>query len=169
MARKSRPMADLTRRGAELLLYETADGRTRVEVRLDGETAWLSLGQMAELFQRDKSVISRHVKNVFEEGELSPEATVAKSAMVQREGDREVTREVESYNLDVIISVGYRVKSHRGTQFLKLSDRDILHHAGRVSHTKRSRRPSSNTTSSQRSVPRFPLRSSGTSRRRCGA
>jgi hypothetical protein len=86
-------------------------------VRFDGETAWLSLGQMAELFQRDKSVISRHVANVFEEGELLPEATVARSATVQREGDREVTREVAFFNLDVIISVGYRVKSHRGTQF----------------------------------------------------
>ncbi len=110
-------MTDLTRREAEFLLYQTDDGRTHVEVRFDGETAWLSLGQMAELFQRDKSVISRHVKNVFDEGELSPEATVAKSATVQREGDREVTREVEFYNLDVIISVGYRVKSTRGTQF----------------------------------------------------
>ena len=104
-------------REAEFLLYQTEDGRSRVEVRFDGETAWLSLGQMTELFQRDKSVISRHIKNVFEEGELSPEATVAKSATVQREGDREVTREVEYFNLDAIISVGYRVKSNRGTQF----------------------------------------------------
>ncbi len=110
-------MTDLVRREAEFLLYQAEDGRTRVEVRFDGETAWLSLRQMSELFQRDKSVISRHVKNVFDEGELSPEATVAKSATVQREGDREVTRDVELYNLDVIISVGYRVKSHRGTQF----------------------------------------------------
>lgn len=110
-------MTDLVRRDAELLLYQTEDGRTRVEVRFDGETAWLSLGQMAELFQRDKSVISRHLKNVFEEGELDRAATVAKSATVQLEGDREVLREVERFNLDVIISVGYRVKSHRGTQF----------------------------------------------------
>jgi hypothetical protein len=72
---------------------------------------------MAELFQRDKSVISRHIENVFDEGELDRAATVAKSATVQREGDREVEREVEYFNLDVIISVGYRVKSHRGTQF----------------------------------------------------
>src|SRR5207244_6878100 len=68
-------------------------------------------------FQRDKSVISRHIKNVFEEGELRPEATVAKSATVQTEGAKQVTREIEFFNLDVIISVGYRVKSHRGTQF----------------------------------------------------
>jgi len=104
-------------RGAEVLLYQTEDGHTRVDVRLDGETAWLSLGQLTELFQRDKSVISRHIKNVFEEGELSRGATVAEFATVQREGDREVTRAVEHFNLDVIISVGYRVKSHRGTQF----------------------------------------------------
>lgn len=108
---------DMSRREAEFLLYQTEDGRTRVEVRFAGETAWLSLGQMADLFQRDKSVISRHIKNVFEELELSPSATVAKYATVQREGDREITREIEYYNLDVIISVGYRVKSHRGTQF----------------------------------------------------
>jgi hypothetical protein len=98
-------------------LHQCEHGQTRVEVRFDGETAWLSLGQMAELFQREKSVISRHVKNVFVEGELSVEATVAKSATVQREGEREVTREVEYFNLDVIISVGYRVKSPRGAQF----------------------------------------------------
>ena len=108
---------NMSRPEAEFLLYQAEDGRTRVEVRFDGETAWLSLGQMAALFQRDKSVISRHVANVFEEGELALEATVAKSATVRREGDREVIREVEYYNLDVIISVGYRVKSHRGTQF----------------------------------------------------
>jgi hypothetical protein len=104
-------------REAEFLLYQGEDGRTRIEVRFDGETAWLSLGQMAELFQRDKSVISRHVTNVFDEGELAREGTVAYFATVQREGDREVNREIEFYNLDVIISVGYRVKSHRGTQF----------------------------------------------------
>ena len=110
-------MTDLVRLEAEFLLYQAEDGRTRVEVRFANETAWLSLGQMADLFQRDKSVISRHIKNVFDEGELSPEATVAKSATVQREGEREVTREVDYYSLDVIISVGYRVKSHQGTRF----------------------------------------------------
>ena len=110
-------MTGLVLQQSEFILYQTVDGRTRVEVRFEGETAWLSLSQMAELFQRDKSVISRHIKNVFEEGELSRAATVAKSATVQREGMREVSREVEYFNLDVIISVGYRVKSHRGTQF----------------------------------------------------
>jgi len=81
------------------------------------DTVWLSLDQMAELFQRDKSTISRHIKNVYTEGELKPELTVAKFATVQNEGNRNVERQIEYYNLDVIISVGYRVKSHRGTQF----------------------------------------------------
>ncbi|MBM3841034.1 MAG: virulence RhuM family protein [Verrucomicrobia bacterium] len=103
--------------GGEIILYQTEDGRTRLEVRFKDETVWLSLNQMADLFQRDKSVISRHIKNVFQEGELSPEATVAKSATVQTEGRKQVSRDIEFYNLDVIISVGYRVKSHRGTQF----------------------------------------------------
>ncbi|MEL7564282.1 MAG: RhuM family protein [Dehalobacterium sp.] len=84
---------------------------------MENETVWLSLNQMAELFQRDKSVISKHIKNVFDEGELSKDLTVANFATVQREGIREVAREIVYYNLDVIISVGYRVKSHRGTQF----------------------------------------------------
>jgi hypothetical protein len=104
----------LVRREAEFLLYQAEDGRTRVEVRFHGETAWLSLGQMAELFQRDKSVISRHIKNVFEDGELDRGAVVAEFATTAADGK---TYQVEYYNLDVIISVGYRVKSHRGTQF----------------------------------------------------
>jgi len=103
--------------GGEFILYQTEDGRTRLEVRFKNETVWLSLNQMAALFQRDKSVISRHIRNIFEEGELRPDATVAKFATVQIEGEKQVTREIEFYNLDVIISVGYRVHSHRGTQF----------------------------------------------------
>lgn len=101
----------------EILLYQTEDGETRIEARMVNESVWLSLGQMAELFQRDKSVISRHISNVFEDGELAPGATVAKFATVQNEGERQINREIDYYNLDVIISVGYRVKSHRGTQF----------------------------------------------------
>lgn len=102
---------------SQVILYQTDDQQTRLEVRLDGETVWLTLNQMADLFQRDKSVISRHIRNVFEEGELPRERTVANFATVQFEGNREVSREVEYFNLDVIISVGYRVKSLRGTQF----------------------------------------------------
>jgi len=91
--------------------------RADIEVRLENETVWLSLNQLADLFQRDKSVISKHIKNAFDEGELRSEATVAKFATVQTEGNQTVSREIEYYNLDVIISVGYRVKSQRGTQF----------------------------------------------------
>lgn len=100
--------------GGELLLYQTEDGRTRVEVRFAGETVWLPLRQIAELFQRDKSVISRHIKNVFDEGELRRESVVANFATTANDGK---IYDVEYFNLDVIISVGYRVKSHRGTQF----------------------------------------------------
>jgi hypothetical protein len=88
---------------SEIILYQTEDGRTRIEVQFKGETAWLSLNQMAALFQRDKSVISKHIKNAFDEGELRPEATVAKFATVQNEGNRIVSRNIEFYNLDVII------------------------------------------------------------------
>lgn len=102
---------------SNILMYTTEDGVTKVEVTFDNETVWLSLDQMAELFQRDKSTISRHIKNIFAEGELEEGATVAFFATVQIEGDREVTRQIAYYNLDVIISVGYRVKSLRGTQF----------------------------------------------------
>ena len=99
---------------AEILLYQTEDGQSRLEVSFSGETCWLSLKQMAGLFQRDKSVISRHIKNVFEEGELVPDSVVANFATTAADGK---TYRVDYYNLDVIISVGYRVKSHRGTQF----------------------------------------------------
>lgn len=100
-----------------MLIYQSADGKIKIDVRFRNETVWLSLDQMATLFGRDKSTISRHVKNVFEEGELPTDATVANFATVQVEGNREVTRNIDYYNLDVIISVGYRVKSQQGTQF----------------------------------------------------
>lgn len=98
----------------EIILFQTEDGQTKVEVRMEGETVWLTLNQLAELFQRDKSVISRHIKNVFEEGELPLDSVVANYATTAADGK---TYQVDYYNLDVIISVGYRVKSHRGTQF----------------------------------------------------
>lgn len=101
----------------QMLLYQTPDGVSRIEVHLQGETVWLNLDQMAELFQRNKSTISRHIKNVFEEGELKPETTVAFFATVQNEGNRDVERNIAFYNLDMIISVGYRVHSYRGVQF----------------------------------------------------
>ena len=103
--------------GGEVVVYEAPDGEVRVDVRFDRETVWLTQQQMAELFGRDRSVVNRHIRNAFREGELDPEATSAKFAQVQSEGGRTVSREVDHYNLDVIISVGYRVKSLRGTQF----------------------------------------------------
>ena len=100
-----------------LLLYQTEDGQTKIEVTLANDTVWLTADQMAELFQRNKSTISRHIKNVFESGELKPDSTVAFFATVQNEGTRKVERNIAYYNLDMIISVGYRVNSHRGVQF----------------------------------------------------
>ena len=101
----------------QILLYQTPDGESCIEVKLQGETVWLSLDQMAELFQRNKSTISRHIKNVFEEGELNADSTVAFFATVQTEGKRKAERDIAFYNLDMIISVGYRVHSYRGVQF----------------------------------------------------
>lgn len=100
--------------GGEIILYQTEDGRTRLEVHFQNETVWLSLNQLTDLFQRDKSVISKHIKNTFAEGELQEDSVVAKFATTAADGK---TYQVEYFNLDVIISVGYRVKSHRGTQF----------------------------------------------------
>ena len=101
----------------QFLLYQTPDGDSQIEVKLQNDTVWLSLDQMAELFQRNKSTISRHIKNVLEDGELQEEATIANFATVQNEGTRKVERVIAYYNLDMIISVGYRVHSYRGVQF----------------------------------------------------
>ncbi|SEA94570.1 Uncharacterized conserved protein [Oribacterium sp. KHPX15] len=98
----------------EVIIYKTSDGLSKLEVNLQNETVWLSIDQMAELFQRDKSTISRHIKKVFEEGELIRDSVVAYFATTASDGK---TYNVEYFNLDVIISVGYRVKSQRGTQF----------------------------------------------------
>ena len=97
-----------------LLLYQTEDGQTKIEVTLANDTVWLTADQMAELFQRNKSTISRHIKNVFESGELKPDSTVAFFATTASDG--KIYNEAY-YNLDMIISVGYRVNSHRGVQF----------------------------------------------------
>ena len=101
-------------RNSSIIMYTTEDGLTKIETTFDEDTVWLSLDQMAELFQRDKSTISRHIKNIFEEGELQRNSVVANFATTASDGK---TYQVDYYNLDVIISVGYRVKSHRGTQF----------------------------------------------------
>ena len=100
-----------------IVVYKSNDGVVQLEVQLANETVWLTLSQLAMLFDRDKSVISRHLRNIYAEGELTREATVAKNATVQDESGRMVVRQIEYYNLDVIISIGYRVKSLRGTQF----------------------------------------------------
>lgn len=99
---------------SNILMYTTEDGVTKIEVTFDHDTVWLSIDQMAELFQRDKSVIGKHVRNIFKEGELVKETVWAKFAYTASDGK---TYQVDFYNLDVIISVGYRVKSLRGTQF----------------------------------------------------
>lgn len=101
----------------QIVLYQTEDGGSRIECRFQGESLWLSLNQMASLFGRDKSVISKHLKTIFEDGELARQATVAKYATVQTEGSRQVEREIEYYSLEAIFAVGYRVRSPRGIQF----------------------------------------------------
>jgi hypothetical protein len=113
----TRPNKIVKENQSEFLLYETEDGSLKIETRLQNETVWLTINQMVELFGKDKSGISRHLKNVYESGELVRESTVANFATLQNEGNRKVTRFLDFYNLDAIISVGYRVNSKRGTQF----------------------------------------------------
>ena len=119
-------MADIDVHNAnrgEIIIYRAEDNTIQLDVRMENETVWLNLNQMAMLFDRDKSVISRHIRDVFRERELSKEATVAKNATVQIEGGRAIVRQMDYYNLDVIISVGYRVKSQRGVQFRQWANR----------------------------------------------
>ena len=101
----------------QIILFQTQGGETKIEVRLANETVWLTADQMAELFQRDRSTIQRHIKRIYDEGELKADSTCAFFAQVQNEGRRQVERKIPIYNLDMIISVGYRVNSHRGVQF----------------------------------------------------
>lgn len=102
---------------SEILIYQNSEGNIKIDVRLEEESVWLTQAQLCELFQKSKATISEHIKNVFEEGELDASATVRNFRTVQTEGKREVERAIDYYNLDVIISVGYRVKSPQGTQF----------------------------------------------------
>lgn len=108
------------------MFYQTEDGKVRIEVRFEDETVWLSQRLLSELFQKDVRTINEHITNIYEENELSPESTVRKFRIVQMEGGREVSRIVDFYNLDVIIAVGYRVRSHRGTQFRRWAT-SLLH------------------------------------------
>jgi hypothetical protein len=102
---------------SQIVIYKSKTGETKIDVRFDGDTVWLTQNALAELFQTTKSNISLHVKNIFEEGELTQSATVKNYLTVQKEGKREVSRDLEYYNLDLIISVGYRVKSNIATSF----------------------------------------------------
>ena len=103
--------------GGTFLLYQTEDGRTRIQCRFEDETIWLTQALIAELFQKDVRTVNEHLVNIFDEGELQREATIRKFRIVRAEGRREVSRDVEHYRLEAILAVGYRVRSHRGTQF----------------------------------------------------
>jgi hypothetical protein len=111
------PAPEPPRPASEIVFYQAEDGRSRIQVRLEGETVWITQVLMAELYQTTKQNISLHIQNIFEEGEADPAATVKQYLTVQTEGSRQVRRATDHYNLDVILAVGYRVRSQRGTQF----------------------------------------------------
>ena len=111
-----------------MVIYQAKSGRIEFRGDVDGDTVWGNLNQIAELFGRDKSVISRHIRNVFKSGELEAKATVAKIATVQKEGNRQISREIEYYNLDLILSVGYRVDSKQATQFRIWATKTLKQH-----------------------------------------
>lgn len=110
-------MSDEPLPNSEIILYQTEDGRTRIQCRFENESLWLTQAFLAELFEKDVRTINEHLVNIFDEGELRREATIRKFRIVRIEGKREVAREIEHYNLDAILAVGFRVRSHRGTQF----------------------------------------------------
>ena len=111
-------MADkLIPKNSQIIIYRNENGEVKIDVRFDGETVWLTQKMMAELFDVEVNTVNYHLKEVFENGELVQSATIRKIRIVQKEGTRDVSRVIDYYNLDVIISVGYRVKSKRGTQF----------------------------------------------------
>lgn len=105
--------------GTDILIYQTEDGHTKIDVRLENETVWMSQKAIAELYQKSVNTINEHIKNIYVEGELEEAATIRKNRIVQTEGKREVERDVAFYNLEMILAIGYRVRSHRGTQFRK--------------------------------------------------
>ena len=109
--------ASASQRKGEIVIYQTHDKKVRIDVKLNQETIWLSLNQIAEVFGTNKSGISRHIKNIYESGELYKDSTVAKIATVQIEGKRRIERNIEYYNLDAVLSIGYRVNSKQATQF----------------------------------------------------
>lgn len=101
----------------EIIIYQTADGETRLDVRMENDSVWLTQAQIAQLFGTEIPAISKHIRNIFQSGELEREATVSKMEMVRQEGKRTVKRRIDTYNLDMILSVGYRVNSKNATQF----------------------------------------------------
>jgi len=112
----------------DIIIYQSPDGTTSLDVRLDHETVWLTQKQMADLFDKDSDTIGLHIRNAYKEGELQPDGTTEDSSVVQNEGTRKVRRKIRFYNLDVIISVGYRVKSRQGTQFRQWATRVLRDH-----------------------------------------
>ena len=118
----------------KVIIYTANDGTTKIDVKLEEETLWLTQAQMCELYQTSKSNVSEHIKHIFEEGELIKEATVRKFRTVQQEGSRSVEREVEHYNLDMIIALGYRVRSLIATRFRQWATERLLQDNGSVSH-----------------------------------
>ena len=110
-------MTDTLPPKSELILYQTEDGRTRIECRFEGETLWLTQALMAQLFDIGVGTVNHHLQEVYADGELAAEATIRRNRIVRTEGNRTVSREIEHYNLDAVLAVGFRVRSHRGTQF----------------------------------------------------
>jgi hypothetical protein len=110
-------VSELTPNNNDFILYTALNGNIKIETFIQGETIWLTQQKIADLFDVDRTVVTKHLKNIYQEEELKKEATSAKFAQVQMEGEREVKRNIEYYNLDVIISVGYRVNSSKATQF----------------------------------------------------
>ncbi len=137
-----------------VIIYQSPDGTTALDVRLDHETVWLTQKQMAELFGKDSDTISLHIRNAYKEGELQPEATAEESSVVQKEGGRQVRRTIRFYNLDVIISVGYRVKSQQGTRFRQWATQVLRNHIvkGYTLNEQRFREQAEKLAEMQRSV-----------------
>ncbi len=144
----------MTTDSGEVLIYQTTDGKASLDVRLDRETVWLNQKQMAELFDKDTDTIGLHIRNLYKEDELDSEPTTEESSVVQNEGGRPVNRKVRFYNLDVVISVGYRVKSRRGTQFRQWATRVLRDHLvrGYTIHEKRLREQEEKLSDLRRTV-----------------
>ena len=118
----------MTKQAGNILIYQAADGKAMLEVKLDQETVWLTQKQMATLFDKDSDTIGLHIRNIYKDKELKQDATTEESSVVQHEGKRNILRKIRFYNLDVIISVGYRVKSQQGIQFRQWATKTLRDH-----------------------------------------